>query len=262
MQVLAYHPMLHCFKEMVSEGSDLKMQHLEFLWEQGCVMTVRCSLSLQKHTGNHNTFLGRQTGDGREHLMSRVLTGLPFLSLTHVSAWAHSCIDSPPWSESEVCTGQQALISILLSFTPSVSSTTIFPQPTYPGCVTLAAVQIYIYFFLIRVIDSKGDTFFSYTYCIIMHYTCLNSGDSQITIPELACSSLGARAANQRLWWEQKDSFKLHPSQSTAGAHESVTSCHFSELRKPAGLHWQHPAFPLRHQLHHLRLKPSYDFLY
>lgn len=147
IRVLAYHPMLHCFKEIVSEGSDLKMQHLEFLWEQGCVMTVRCSLSLQKHTGNHNTFLGRQTGDGREHLMSRVFTGLPFLSLTHVSAWAHSCIGSPPWSESEVCTGQQALISILLSFIPCLFNYNLSTAHLSWLCNISSCTDLYLFFF-------------------------------------------------------------------------------------------------------------------
>lgn len=45
---------------------------------------------------------------------------------------------------------------------------------------------------------------FSYAYTPFMCYTCLAGGDSQTTIAELACSSLGARAANQRLWWEQR----------------------------------------------------------
>lgn len=45
--------------------------------------------------------------------------------------------------------------------------------------------------------------------------------------PELVCSSPGAKAANQGLWWEERDGLKLHPSQSTGGAHESVTSRRF-----------------------------------
>lgn len=160
---------------MLSEGPDLKMQHSEFLWERGRVMTGRCSSSLQKHAGSHSTFLGRQTGDGRHHLMmSGVLARLPFLSLTRVSAWALSCVGPPPPSaQSDVCPAQQALISIELSFIipfPSVSSATIFPQPTLPGCVSLAAVQIYRYFFLIRVTDSEGDTFLSYGYDAISHW--------------------------------------------------------------------------------------------
>lgn len=48
-----------------------------------------------------------------------------------------------------------------------------------------------------------------------MCYTCLAGGDSQTTTAELACSSLGARAANQRLWWEQRtaSNYILHSQQ-------------------------------------------------
>ena len=67
--------------------------------------------------------------------------------------------------------------------------------------------------------------------CILRHLLPIpapNGGDSQTAAPELVCSSLGSGAANQKLRWEKKDGFKLHPSQSTGGAHESATSRRFS----------------------------------
>lgn len=64
--------------------------------------------------------------------------------------------------------------------------------------------------------------------CRLLSIPATNGGDSQTVVPELVFSSLGVRAANQRLWWEEKDGFKLHPSQSTGGAHESATSRRFS----------------------------------
>lgn len=62
--------------------------------------------------------------------------------------------------------------------------------------------------------------------CRLRSIPATNGGDSRTAIPELVCSSLWVRAANQGLWWE-KDSFKLHLSQSTGGAHESATSRRF-----------------------------------
>lgn len=86
-------------------------------------MTVRCSSSSQKHAGSHNTFLGRQTGDGSHHLMmSRVLASLPFLSLTRLSAWAHSCVGPPPPSQSDVCTGQPSFTSSFHLLSPFLLS--------------------------------------------------------------------------------------------------------------------------------------------
>lgn len=79
------------------------------------------------------------------------------------------------------------------------------------------------------MIDSQGDTFlFICILCRLLSIPAANGGDSQTAAPELVCSSLGVRAANQRLWWKEKDGFKLHPSQSTGGAHESATSRRFS----------------------------------
>lgn len=70
--------------------------------------------------------------------------------------------------------------------------------------------------------------------CILCHLLSIpdtNCGDSQTAVPELVCSSPGVIAANQRLRWEENDRFKLHPSLSTGGAHESVTSRRFSPSR-------------------------------
>lgn len=140
---------------MVSEGPDLTMQRLELPWERGCVMTVRCSSSLQQRAGSHNTFPGRQTGDGRHHLMmSRVLASLLFPSLIRISAWAQCCLAPlhPPTALPTMifvwCV--QALISIQPSFIIpflSVSSAAILPQHALPGCVSLAALPISRYFF-------------------------------------------------------------------------------------------------------------------
>lgn len=62
----------------------------------------------------------------------------------------------------------------------------------------------------------------------MLFFPATNGGDSQAGAVELVCSSLGVMAANQSWWLEEKDRFKLHPSQSTGGRHESVTSRRFS----------------------------------
>lgn len=67
--------------------------------------------------------------------------------------------------------------------------------------------------------------------CRLLSVPYTNCGDPQTAVPELVHSSLGVRAANQRLRWEENVRFKLHPPQSTGGAHESVTSRRFSQSR-------------------------------
>ncbi len=118
------------------------------------------------------------------------------------------------------------ILSILPFFSPSRFICIPPPPPPPSGEVLLAAVRNFLFHF--------GDwqpRWYLPLICILCRLLSIpatNGGDSQTAVPELVCSSLGVRAANQRLWWEEKDGFKLHPSQSTGGAHESATSRRYS----------------------------------
>lgn len=130
-----------------------------------------------------------------------------------------------------MCTDQPALIPDC--FHSSISVLPFFLAlfiytPAFPFCsaVLLAAVQS----FLFHLCDWQPRWYLPFIciLCRLLSVPATNGGDSQTAVPELVCSGLGVRAANQRLWWEEKDGFKLYPSQSTGGAHESATSRRFS----------------------------------
>lgn len=173
----------------------------------------------------------RVTRDSNVPLKTRsVLAPQPFLSLIPISVWANFI--QTAWTPAMI-TASHVHWSSRLWFCaafiyPSSLSLSIYIPPLLPSSkVLLAAIQIFLIF-------NFGDWQpwrylpFICILCSLLSIPATNGGDSQTAVPELVCSSLGVRAANQRLWWEEKDGFKLHPSQSTGGAHESATSRRFS----------------------------------
>lgn len=80
---------------------------------------------------------------------------------------------------------------------------------------------------ILPMTDRQVDSLLSFAYGAVD--SILASGDSQTVIPKLVCFSLGLGVAHQELWRGEKDIFKLYPSQSTGGAHESATSRRFPQ---------------------------------
>lgn len=161
-------------------------------------------------------------------MMRSVLASEPFLSLTHDSVWTH--FTQTAWTPAMITASHvrrpagfdSACFHLCSLYFPFPLYLFIcIPSLTPSGEVLLAAAHISFFHTLwwltAKVIPSPHFHIMPFTL-----YTT-NGGDSQTASPELAYSSPGVRAANQRLCWE-KACFKLHPSQSTWGAHESATS--------------------------------------
>lgn len=166
-------------------------------------------------------------------MMRSVLAPQPLLSLTAVSVWAH--FTQTAWMPAMITASHvhrpagfdSTLLSFILSILPYSPSLFICLPPLPPsGEVLLAALQNFLFHF--GDWQCRWYLPFICILCRLLSIPATNGGDSQAAVPELACSSLGVRAGNQRLWWEGKDSFKLNSSQSTGGAHESATSRRFS----------------------------------
>lgn len=81
----------NCLRDLIKKK--IKCSTLsEFLCEQRCVMMVRCSSSLWKHTGGHNTVSRRQTGDRKQQCTSddEECPGTPALSVIN----SRQCLSS------------------------------------------------------------------------------------------------------------------------------------------------------------------------
>lgn len=203
-------------------------------------MMVRCSLSLWKHTGSHITSSRGDklvTRDSNTPLMMRSVLApqpLPVINSRQCLSSFHTDCLNACHDHSLTC-ARASRLWFHTAFIYPLYTSLLFPvslhlhsstPPPPSGEVLLAAVQNFLFHF--------GDwqpRWYLPLICILCRLLSIpatNGGDSQTAVPELVCSSLGVRAANQRLWWEEKDGFKLHPSQSTGGAHESATSRRYS----------------------------------
>lgn len=189
-------------------------------------MMARSSLSLWKRTGCCNSVPRRQTSDRRQQCASDdeecpSTPAVPVVNVHHCLSSFHTDCLNACHDHSLTCAQASKLwyhtafifplyTSLFLSLFICIPPLTPSPSISFSWLTAIAIPSFHLHI------------------CRLLSIPAANGGDSQIASPELVCSSLGVRAANQRLWWEERDGFKLHPSQSTGGAHESATSCRFS----------------------------------
>lgn len=175
-------------------------------------MMVRCSLSLWIHTGSHNTVLRRQSGDGTQQPTSddKRCPG----TFVHPVINSHQCLSSFRTDCLNACHDH--------SLTCAQASRLWFPQrfhfssPFFPFSCLSSSAFLHPHPFWLGIIRSCTEFFLKFHFsdwqprcyfpfmcilCRLRSIPATNGGDSQTTIPELVCSSLGARAVNQRLWW-------------------------------------------------------------